>query len=80
MASTENINDDLQLLIHVRPETTRQRTKSWLNIGTSVLARIIRRAKRSWTRQIKIPTKSEATINVVHIAADTMLLYTLRVG
>ena len=58
-----------------RPETMRQRTKSWLNTGTSVLARIIRRARRSWTKLIKIPKNSEETINVVHNATDTMLFY-----
>ena len=70
---------DVQLLICDRPETMRQRTKSWLNTGTSVLARIIRRARRSWTKQMRIPTKSEETINVVHNATDTMLFYAPRV-
>ena len=46
---------------------------SWLNMGTSVLARMIRRPRRSWARQIRIPTKSEDTINAVHVAEDIML-------
>ena len=63
-----------------RPETTRQRANCWLNADTSVLASNIRRASRICVRQIKIPTKSENTIDHVctdHVGADTNMLFTL---
>ena len=69
----------LQLFILDTPETTRQSTKSWLNIGTSVLARIMRRARRSCLAQIRIPTRTEETINIVHGPVDTMLFDTSSV-
>ena len=77
-----NYNNDkchLQLLILDTPETTRQSTNSWLNIGTSVLARIMRRARRSCLAQIRIPTRTEETINIVHGPVDTMLFDTSSV-
>ena len=69
----------LQLLLLDIPETTRQRTNCWLNIGTSALARKIRRARQSWARQIRMPTKSENAMNVGHVAAGTTMLFT-RLG
>ena len=43
------------------------------------MARVIRKARRSWATQIRIPTKSEDTTNVAHVAPDTMLFDTFRV-
>ena len=68
----------IQPMIHstlVKPETRRQRAKIWLKIGTSVFARIIRIARRSWAMQMRLPTKREDAINVAHVAADTILFW-----
>ena len=63
-----------------QPETRRQITKSWLKIGTSVFARIIRTARWNWAAQIRIPTKSEAATNIGHMVPVSMFQQKYRVN
>ena len=68
MMLTMRIYDDIIVaLLVMKPETMRHSTNSWLKIGTSVLARIIRPARQSWAKQIRIPTNKEKAISAVHI-------------
>ena len=63
-----------------QPETRRQITKSWLKIGTSVFARIIRTARWNWAAQIRIPTKSEAATKIGHMVPVSMFQQKYRVN
>ena len=56
-----------------QPEKTRQSTKIWLKMGTSILARAIRRASWSWAAKMRRPINIAVVIMAVHIVPDIIL-------